>query len=59
MENNLSEKEKELAMMLKSLVEWWETWVNSPNPTDLADPPIEEAKAILQKSGINVQSEFL
>ncbi len=57
MGNNLSEKEKEFAEILKSLVEWWDAWANSPNPTDLEDPPIEEARATLRKNGIDILSQ--
>ena len=55
MEKSLSEKE--LVEMLKSLVEWWEAWENSPNPSDLEDPPIEEAKALLIKNGIEIMPQ--
>ncbi len=57
MENNLSDKEKELAEVLKSIVEWWDTWVTSPNPTDMEDPPIEEARDILKKHGIEILAQ--
>lgn len=34
--------------LLKSIVEWWDEWTNSESPTELEDPPIEEARILLK-----------
>jgi hypothetical protein len=30
--------------LLEEWVIWYETWLSSPNPTEVYDPPIDESK---------------
>ena len=45
------EKLRQTALVLKEIIEWWETWTTSENPTELEDPPITEAKLLLTEIG--------
>lgn len=45
----MNNNEKEAVQLLSEIVEWWENWNSSSEPTEMEDPPIEEAKALLLK----------
>lgn len=40
-------QEQKAIDLLKEIVEWWDKWNNSENPTQLENPPIEDAKKLL------------
>lgn len=43
----MNTQEQKAIELLKEIVEWWEKWNSSENPTVLENPPIEEAKKLL------------
>lgn len=48
-----TEKEKleqEIQTALSEIINWWEIWKNSDDPTEMEDPPIEYAKKLLAKA---------
>lgn len=45
----MENQEQKAVELLKEIVEWWDNWNNSENPTELENPPIEEAKSLLKE----------
>lgn len=43
----MENKEQKAVELLKEIVNWWDKWNNSNNPTDMEDPPIKEARELL------------
>lgn len=34
--------------LLQEIVAWWDEWTSSSTPTEMENPPIEEARRLLQ-----------
>lgn len=43
----VSEKSKQVFKMLNEIVKWWDEWNSSDNPTEMENPPINEARKLL------------
>lgn len=50
--DNVSEKSKQAIEVLNEIVNWWDEWNNSENPTELENPPIEEARKLLNEIAV-------
>ena len=45
----MQKKEQKSFELLKEIVNWWDEWNNSKNPTAMENPPIEEARKLLME----------
>ncbi len=43
----MENKEQKAVELLNTIVKWWDEWNASSNPTDMENPPIEEARNLL------------
>ena len=43
----MKSKEQEAVVLLEEIVKWWDEWNNSEHPTEMENPPIEEARKLL------------
>ena len=45
----MESQEQKAIELLREIINWWDRWNNSKNPTDMENPPIEEAKKLLNE----------
>lgn len=43
----MKNKEQNAVELLREIVIWWDEWNNSTNPTEMENPPIEEARELI------------
>lgn len=49
----MEKQEQKAIELLKEIVEWWGKWNNSDDPTELEDPPIQEAQNLLTRVDVS------
>lgn len=45
--NSTNQTGQEAIELLKEIVDWWDKWNNTDNPSELENPPIEEARQLI------------
>jgi len=46
----MENKEQKALELLDEIVKWWDEWNSSDNPTEMENPPIDEAKKLLAEN---------
>jgi hypothetical protein len=48
----MNNNEQKAINLLGEIVKWWDEWISSDSPTEMENPPIEEAKELLAALGV-------